>query len=96
MLIFRRVLLGLFLLFSLQSAANHILGGNISYECLGGDQYQITLTIYKDCFGATVEPNFENLFFFPDGCTLPFSLNIPLVSAVTAAVVVDLFRVRSN
>jgi gliding motility-associated-like protein len=82
MLIFRRVLLGLFLLFSLQSAANHILGGNISYECLGGDQYQITLTIYKDCFGATVEPNFENLFFFPDGCTLPFSLNIPLVSAV--------------
>lgn len=80
MLIFRRVLLVFCLFFSLQAAANHILGGNISYECLGGNQYEVTLTIYKDCFGATVEPAFENLFFFPDGCTIPFSLNIPLVS----------------
>lgn len=59
--------------------ANHILGGNITYECLGANQYGITLTLYKDCFGATPAPVQENLFFIPNaGCALPFSATLPL------------------
>lgn len=59
--------------------ANHILGGNITYECLGANQYGITLTLYKDCFGATPAPIQENLFFIPNaGCALPFSATLPL------------------
>lgn len=60
--------------------ANHILGGNITYTCLGGNDYGITLTIYKDCFGATPAPAQENVFFIPDGCALPFSVNLALQS----------------
>lgn len=62
------------------SRANHILGGNITYTCLGGNDYEITLTLYKDCFGATPAPIQENLFFFPQGCGLPFSANLQLQS----------------
>ncbi|WP_306641555.1 gliding motility-associated C-terminal domain-containing protein [Sanyastnella coralliicola] len=72
-------LLGVCLLFAaLQVSANHILGGNITYTCLGGDNYGVTLTIYKDCFGSTPATLQEDVFFIPDGCTLPFSIPLPL------------------
>lgn len=62
------------------NAAN-ILGGHIAYECLGGDEYEITLTIYKDCFGASDAPPQESMFFFPEDCgSLPFSALLTLVS----------------
>ncbi len=70
-----------FALSALTVQANHILGGNITYECLGGDLYGVTLTLYKDCFGSTAATDTENLFFIPGGCgALPFSANIPLTS----------------
>jgi len=62
------------------SRANHVLGGNIAYDCLGGNSYEITLTVYKDCFGATNAPALESVFFFPQGCGLPFSANLQLQS----------------
>jgi gliding motility-associated-like protein len=30
--------------------AAHLVGGEISYRCLGNHNYEITLTIYRDCF----------------------------------------------
>ncbi|RFC55841.1 PKD domain-containing protein [Brumimicrobium aurantiacum] len=35
--------------FSFQIMASHIVGGEISYECLGNDQYKITIKVYRDC-----------------------------------------------
>lgn len=29
--------------------ATHLIGGEMQYECLGGDQYRITLKTYRDC-----------------------------------------------
>ena len=29
--------------------ANHLIGGELTYECLGGNDFEITLTIYRDC-----------------------------------------------
>jgi gliding motility-associated-like protein len=68
---------------SVASLANHVLGGNISYECLGGDTYGVTLTIYKDCFGATPAPATETIFFIAQsgGC-LAFSAQASLISEV--------------
>ena len=41
--------LGFFLLpFSVK--ATHIVGGDISYECLGNNLYAVTLNVYRDCF----------------------------------------------
>lgn len=33
--------------------ASHIAGGDITYECLGGDTYRIMMNIFRDCSGAT-------------------------------------------
>lgn len=32
--------------------SKHIIGGVMSYECLGNNQYKITLKIYRDCAGG--------------------------------------------
>lgn len=41
----------LFALGGTQSAfATHIIGGEMNYQCLGNNNYQISLTVYRDCF----------------------------------------------
>lgn len=47
------------LLFVFQSSsATHIIGGSISYEYLGGDQYKIKLEVLRDCFNGV--PTFDD------------------------------------
>lgn len=36
--------------FSLNAA--HIIGGEMTYRCLGNDDYEITMTLYRDCNGV--------------------------------------------
>jgi gliding motility-associated-like protein len=36
--------------------ATHIMGSDITYRCLGGNNYEIVVTIYRDCSGVAV-PN---------------------------------------
>lgn len=40
-----------FLFTCTQSKASHIVGGDMSYQCLGGSMYQLTFKIYRDCQG---------------------------------------------
>ena len=42
----------IFLFFSIKTQAAHIIGGVMSYKCLGNDNYEITLKIYRDCQGG--------------------------------------------
>ncbi|MGB0918360.1 MAG: PKD domain-containing protein [Flavobacteriales bacterium] len=46
----RLFLLATLLAVSLSSTAAHLVGGEIFYECLGGDEYLITLKVYRDCY----------------------------------------------
>jgi gliding motility-associated-like protein len=54
--------------FSMRSDATHIVGGEITYKCLGGNSYQIRLDIYQDCLGgepqaiAQDEPAYIGIF----------------------------------
>jgi len=32
--------------------ASHVQGGNITYTCLGGNQFEVTLALYRDCAGV--------------------------------------------
>lgn len=49
----------LILLCSISSLyATHIVGGEITYECLGNQQYKVRLTVYRDCYNG--EPWFDN------------------------------------
>lgn len=77
MAVIRNLLFVMSILLSIDVAANHVMGGNISYTCLGADTYGITLTVYTDCFGGTPPIAQENVFFIPqNNCTLPFSVNL--------------------
>lgn len=46
------ILIFLFLLPSFFSDAEHIIGGEMTYRCLGGGDYEITINIYRDCQGG--------------------------------------------
>lgn len=50
-----------FLLISNVSEAAHLVGGEITYECLGGGTYEIRLRVYRDCAGggAAFDPTIE-------------------------------------
>jgi gliding motility-associated-like protein len=48
----------LLLLFSAQQVkASHSMGADLTYTCLGGNTYQITLTFYRDCIGIAAPTN---------------------------------------
>jgi gliding motility-associated-like protein len=42
----------LFLLFNTGAKATHIVGGEIYYDCLGNNDYMITLKVYRDCING--------------------------------------------
>ncbi|MBL7826314.1 MAG: gliding motility-associated C-terminal domain-containing protein [Saprospiraceae bacterium] len=45
-------LFSFFFAFLPQAAATHIVGGEITYECFGGNVYNVTLTVYRDCYNG--------------------------------------------
>lgn len=48
-------------IFGLQEMqATHIVGGQLSYRCLGNNRYEITLRIYRDCDNANPAAVFDN------------------------------------
>lgn len=54
------VLLTFLLFFPEASKANHIIASGMSWECLGNDQYKITVTIYRDCTGDPMDTVYLN------------------------------------
>src|SRR6185295_12820038 len=47
------------------ASATHIVGGEMIYACLGNDQYQVTLKVFRDCFnGAAPFDNPASVFVF--------------------------------
>ena len=50
----KKGLLNLILIISsvITSNASHLIGGDMTYKCLGGNDYRIILTLYRDCSGV--------------------------------------------
>jgi len=83
----------LFLTFiSLKNFATHIVGGEIYYDCLGNNNYAITLKIYRDCYNGTAPYDSPALLYifnssgtlldsvpiaFPGSTILPASISNP-------------------
>ncbi|HEX5625214.1 MAG TPA: PKD domain-containing protein [Saprospiraceae bacterium] len=40
--------------------ASHIVGGEMTYRCLGGQVYEISLTLRRDCFNGSPEAEFDD------------------------------------
>lgn len=45
----------------LKAEASHIMGGSITYECLGSGNYVFQLVFYRDCNGAQVNTNSQTI-----------------------------------
>ena len=68
---------------SLKSHAAHIVGGEIFYNYLGGNNYQVTLKLYRDCNSSgAVYDNPATVFIFNSSGTLVDSLEIPFPGSV--------------
>ena len=48
------------LCFTVHLKATHIVGGEMNYTCLGNNQYEITLTIFRDCFNGSPNAWFDD------------------------------------
>lgn len=50
----KQILLAGLFCFAFQTInASHVQGGNITYACLGGNQFEVTLALYRDCAGVS-------------------------------------------
>ncbi|MFN0200948.1 MAG: gliding motility-associated C-terminal domain-containing protein [Bacteroidia bacterium] len=76
---YRIFLFLLIILGSLTLHAKHLVGGDITYRCLGGNQYEITLNVYRDCSTGTVFDDDVALGIY-DGGTLAKITNFVLSS----------------
>ncbi len=62
----RTILIIAGLLFSTSGFASHILGGEITWQCLGSGQYEFTLKLYRDCTGGAL-PTYAQTINGPQG-----------------------------
>ena len=63
---------------SFSGRASHIMGGDITWTCVGGD-YVFQLTIYRDCNGPQISTTFETLEVW--GHPTLSSINVQFVSS---------------
>lgn len=55
------------ILFSSNSFASHVPGANITYTCVGANQYEVTLTLFEDC-GTAFAGNTAITIYGIDNC----------------------------
>jgi gliding motility-associated-like protein len=51
------------------ASASHVPGGNITYECVGPNQYLVTLTLFEDC-GTAFTGNYDEYLTLTNDCGL--------------------------
>jgi gliding motility-associated-like protein len=83
-----RVFLGLIILLSPKFVlGTHIVGGELTYQCLGNNNYQITLKLYRDCFGGQApydDPAIVGIFNNNQILVSTVSLNFPGAQQIPA------------
>jgi hypothetical protein len=78
------LLSAVFFLGNQNASAAHIVGGELVYTHLGGDQYEVSLIVYRDCFGSGAQfDNPASIGVFDTGNSLVQNLNFTLDSVVT-------------
>ena len=50
----------LFIFVGFQAQATHIVGGEMTYRCLGNNKYEIILTVYRDCYYGDPSVGFDD------------------------------------
>ncbi|MEO0894813.1 MAG: gliding motility-associated C-terminal domain-containing protein [Bacteroidota bacterium] len=57
--------------------ASHVMGADITYECISGDTYRIQLKVYRNCGGATLADKLP-LAFSSQSCGAPMQIDSAL------------------
>lgn len=59
----RKLFLSLIVLFAFasNSYATHVMGADITYTWVSGNDYQVTLTLYRDCSGSTISETSQDI-----------------------------------
>ncbi len=85
-------IIAILLFFHLPAKASHIVGGDVTYQCLGNSNYKITIEIYEDCLtgqqsaieednpaylGVYTGPNFHTVYFY-DSISLGSRQTVPV------------------
>lgn len=87
------------IVFSLESIANHLIGGELSYTKLNGNQYEIKLKVYRDCNAANAA-NFDNpanIGIYANGQLIEeLSIDLGLVFQVDPPVLPSCVQAPSN
>ncbi|MFZ9970917.1 MAG: hypothetical protein ACO3GK_06385 [Bacteroidia bacterium] len=47
-----------------QAKADHVMGSDMSYVCLGNGKYKIIIKFYRDCRGASAPPSWSQLYWY--------------------------------
>jgi gliding motility-associated-like protein len=77
----RRLVLSICLVTGLQSLlASHLVGGDITYECLGNNNYRLKLTIFRDCNTGVAPFDPDIAFGIYNGTTLFLQHTIPMTN----------------
>lgn len=63
--------------FGMDSKASHISGGDISYECVGPNTFVITLNLFRDCSGITM--NTSETVTFTSTCGGSVTATLPVI-----------------
>ncbi|MCO6499906.1 MAG: hypothetical protein J5I47_05940, partial [Vicingus serpentipes] len=79
---FTTALIIFFQFFYSPAKASHVVGGEINYECLGGNQYRIFVRAYRDCSGINF-PDPARVDVYNSAGTKLQTISIPLPATVT-------------
>jgi hypothetical protein len=62
--------------------ASHIVGGEITYEWVSGNTYQVTLSLYRDCAGISLPAN-ATIYYRSDSCSIYMDRTFPMIGTPT-------------
>jgi gliding motility-associated-like protein len=69
------LLIGFLALFSAKTNASHLMGGEITWDCIGGGQYVFNMKLYRDCNGiGTTTVVSLSVFNHPTVTSIPLTL----------------------
>jgi len=87
-LLFLILLSGLFFLLNYQTKASHSVGADLSWECLGGNEYRFILNFYRDCDGISA-PYSPNLQLNSNSCNQSDNVTLSLDTSYEVSPICD-------
>jgi len=81
--IMKKLLIALIIIITsvVNAKASHLMGGEITYVHVGGDDYEVTLIVYRDCDGISVGQN-QTVTFESASCGQNFQIQFPLLTTI--------------